>query len=959
MNCSRSCCAILVLLLMEAGELDAGKVVVNQCVPPLPGLVSWWPADGDPRDVLGANHGTLENGATFAPSVVGQAFDLDGTDDFVQVLDSPSLSFAGSFSIHAWINLRSYGSEFSPIVSKWNDLRSRNRGYFLVVRPAGAVRFDVSTNGLFAGENSAIVSSMATVPLNTLTHVAAVFDSDAQTLKVFVNGVESASMDAAFSTAFDQDEPLLIGAGDLGGNARDFTDGLIDEVELFNRALTAEEIQAIFTAGIAGKCRPDPPPLRIRAMPEGLSFSFVQQAQAATQRLFISSAGSDPSTFQVDVSTQSGEPWLSVSPLGGEVTPTAPVALDVTADPTGLPAGTYLGETIISSPANGAAETTCRTCHVAPISMAITSREQLLQLSQKGLPFTAVSRGGAAPAQSFRVLNAGFGTLSWDISTSTLSGGDWLSVRPTSGTSDAVMSPAVQVTVDHTGLEPGAYYGVVEVTAPEAASSPEFLTAVLNLLPTESNPGPLVIPTGLVFSSSVGRLAQALAQQIQIFNLTSTPLSFTSSVSTSDGADWFGLSPSEGTVVSSQPTTIDFGVDPVGLAPGIYRGATTFSFDDDSTRTVNLVLAVAPTGRLTLKASQRRQNGCVRSEVAPVFQLLGGTAPIPAGWPAVIEVAVVDDCGDPMAAGSAVVDFTNISSPSLALASSGDGLWTATWNVPSVEQQSMAGVTVTVTDPGGISASLTQAVSVAPNPTPAPSVNQGGIVHGASFVQDPLGPGTIVSIFGQNLSTEPISAGQAALGLPLPTELAGTEISLGGRRLPLLFSREDQVNAIVPFELTDRLNESLPLLVRRTDAQSVSVSEPVFVMAARPGVFTQSQSGIGPGAIQNVDFQTVTQANPVKAGDAIVIYCAGLGEVDPPVASGTAAPGSPLAETAEQVTVTIAGLPAQVLFAGLTPSFASLYQVNAVVPQGVAQGEVEVTVSIAGQTSSLVTVAVE
>ncbi len=684
-----------------------------------------------------------------------------------------------------------------------------------------------------------------------------------------------------------------------------------------------------------------------------LSFSFVQQARAATQRLLISNGGSDPLTFQVGFSTQSGRPWLSVSPLVGEVTPGTPATLNVVADPTGLPAGTYLGETIISSPANGAPETTCRTCHIAPVSMAISSRRQLLQLSQKGLTFTAVAGGGAVPGQSFRVLNGGLGSMDWDTLTSTLSGGNWLSVMPTSGTSDALMSPPVDVIVDSTGLAADVYYGLVEVTAPDAAGSPRFVTVVLNLLAGESNPGPLVIPTGLVFSSGFVGLAQALTHQIQIFNLASTPRSFTSSLSTSDGADWFGLSPSEGIVVSSQPTTIDVGVDPAGLAPGIYRGATTFSFDDNSTRTVNLVLAVAPNGPLTLKASQRRQNGCARSEVAPVFQLLGGTAPIPAGWPAAIEVAVVDDCGDPMAAGSAVVDFTNISSPSLALASSGDGLWTATWNVPNVGQQSMAAVTVTATDPGGISASLTQAVSVAPNPTPAPSVNQGGIVHGASFVQDPLGPGTIVSIFGQNLSTEPISAGQAALGLPLPTELAGTEISLGGRRLPLLFSREDQVNAIVPFELTDRLNESLPLLVRRTDAQSVSVSEPVSVMVARPGVFTQNQSGIGPGAIQNVDFQTVTQANPVKEGDAVIIYCSGLGEVTPPVASGTAAPGSPW------VTVTIGGLAAQILFAGLTPTFASLYQVNAVVPQGVAQGEVEVAVSIAGQTSTLVTVAIE
>ena len=414
-------------------------------------------------------------------------------------------------------------------------------------------------------------------------------------------------------------------------------------------------------------------------------------------------------------------------------------------------------------------------------------------------------------------------------------------------------------------------------------------------------------------------------------------------------------------MVSGQPTTVDVGVDPAGLAPGIYRGVTTFSFDDGSARPVNLLLTVAPNGPVALKASQRRQNGCARSEVAPVFQLLGGTAPIPAAWPAAIEVAVVDDCGGPMAEGSVVVDFTNIRSPSLALASSGDGLWTATWSVPNVGQQSMASVTVTATDPGGLSGSFTQAVSVEPNPTPAPKVNQGGVVHAASFVKDPLGPGTIISIFGENLSSEPLSGGKSAKPpLPLPTELAGTEISLGGRRLPLLFSREDQVNAILPFEVIDRLNESLPLLVRRTDAQSLSISEPVFVMVARPGVFTQNRSGSGPGVIQrHPDPELVSEINPVQAGDAIIIYCTGLGEVTPPVISGEAAPGPPFAVTAEQVTVTIGGLPAKVLFAGLTPEFASLYQVNAVVPPGIAQGEVEVAVSIAGQTSSLVTVAVE
>ena len=412
-------------------------------------------------------------------------------------------------------------------------------------------------------------------------------------------------------------------------------------------------------------------------------------------------------------------------------------------------------------------------------------------------------------------------------------------------------------------------------------------------------------------------------------------------------------------MVSSQPTTVEVEVDPGGLAPGIYRGVVDFSFDDDSTRSVNVVLSVVPGDAASLQRISGAKNGCTRSEVAPVFRTLGGTSPIPAAWPASIEVEVVDDCGLPMEQGSTIVDFTNVSSPSLALAPSGDGLWTATWTVPNITQQSMAGATVTATDPGGISGSMTQSVAVAPNAAPAPKVSRGGVVHSGSFVKDPLGPGTILSIFGENLSSEPVTGGQAATALPLPTELAGTSITLGGQPLPLLFSREDQVNAVLPFEVADRVDESLPLLVRRNDAQSISVSEPVFVTTARPGVFTQDASGRGPGTIQDINFQIVSAANPVKAGDAIIIYCTGLGSVIPQVTTGEAAPNSPLAVTVEEVSVTIGGLPAQVLFAGLTPGLTSLYQINVIVPPGVPAGDAEVVVSVAGQTSSVVTVAVE
>jgi len=98
--------------------------------------------------------------------------------------------------------------------------------------------------------------------------------------------------------------------------------------------------------------------------------------------------------------------------------------------------------------------------------------------------------------------------------------------------------------------------------------------------------------------------------------------------------------------------------------------------------------------------------------------------------------------------------------------------------------------------------------------------------------------------------------------------------------------------------------------------------------------------------------------HPVKAGDALVIYCAGLGAVSTPVANDAAAAAAPLSQTGIP-TVTIGHKPARVLFSGLTPGFAGLYQVNVKVPADVTPGdEVPVVIGIAGQTSPVVTISV-
>jgi hypothetical protein len=235
-------------------------------------MTNWWTGDDNVFDIIGGQHGTLQGGATFAAGKVAKAFSLNGTSGYVLVPHNPdaSFNFAGSFSIDAWIYLKSEPAEFAPIVSKWNDLGVHHRSYFMAVQKYGGalrLRFDVSANGLFLGGQSSIVISSDTIPLNTWTHVTGVFDGGTHTLTVYVNGHPS-QFAAAYSNVtapFVTNEPILIGAGDLGSNVRDYFHGEIDEVELFDRALTQGEIQSLVNAGGAGKTIP----VKIDIKPDG------------------------------------------------------------------------------------------------------------------------------------------------------------------------------------------------------------------------------------------------------------------------------------------------------------------------------------------------------------------------------------------------------------------------------------------------------------------------------------------------------------------------------------------------------------------------------------------------------------------------------------------------------------------------------------------------------------------
>jgi len=236
-----------------------------------------------------------------------------------------------------------------------------------------------------------------------------------------------------------------------------------------------------------------------------------------------------------------------------------------------------------------------------------------------------------------------------------------------------------------------------------------------------------------------------------------------------------------------------------------------------------------------------------------------------------------------------------------------------------------------------------------------PQVAAGGVLNAASYsLQTPVAPGSLVSIFGSGFTD---AAGlQVATEYPWPTVLGTTTVTVGGESAPIYVATAGQINAMMPFDLP--VNAILPVVVTRGNA--VSAPQPVSVVSSQPGVFTQTANGQGIGVVVIVNPDgsetEVGGAISAKAGDVLAIYCTGLGDVSPTEVAGFPASPSPLAQAIDTVTLTIGGVNAQVLFAGPTPGFTGLYQVNAIVPSGIAPSQqVPLVLSQDGRTSSVVT----
>jgi len=241
------------------------------CVCPPPGMVAWWPGDGNANDIVAGQPTTLVNGATFGPGLVGQAFKLDGVDDGISILKSPALNLGTSdFTIDAWVKVAAIVGGSGPIFFNYAGVPS----YGLQVDQTGRAQIFFRPGVAIIGGGPQANPSVTATGTTVLTdgqwhHVAGV--RIRATALIFVDGLleGSATNPTVLNVNFggvDTSGCKYARIGSLHTAPNHCTSlnpnpaearfqGLIDEVEIFNRALCATEIQAIFNAGKAGKCK--------------------------------------------------------------------------------------------------------------------------------------------------------------------------------------------------------------------------------------------------------------------------------------------------------------------------------------------------------------------------------------------------------------------------------------------------------------------------------------------------------------------------------------------------------------------------------------------------------------------------------------------------------------------------------------------------------------------------------
>ncbi|MGB9457551.1 MAG: hypothetical protein WCB12_15995 [Bryobacteraceae bacterium] len=565
-----------------------------------------------------------------------------------------------------------------------------------------------------------------------------------------------------------------------------------------------------------------------------------------------------------------------------------------------------------------------------------------------------IAPGANGANQTVEAYNAGDGALSLSVSSSvswiTPSVGAAGACPPASAYAASCIPLIFALNTASLAASPTAYTGIVTVAAPGAVDAPQTITVTVQI-------------GGAVPSSVDVYVAPGSTVTIPFtLGSTSCPLFFTAclqgEITTQDGANWLSLAlGGAGTIHYTYPYTINITPQPSNTAGNTYTGSIVTSGSSFAPDNKTIAVAMNVT---TLPIAQPSV-----TQLIPPVQLAQG-------------------------ASAQYVALSNLGQGTLAISgvtASGSGI-SATFE----------GTLVTVTlDPTNLLPSTyTGSVSIASNAANSPTITPvtfqvvapgppfifyQGVVDDAVFGGDgfTVTPGDVMALFGEQLAR----VGGTAPQPPLPPYLGSlTSVAVNGETAPLYYASDSQVNFQMPVDTPTgtalvQVGTEVSGYAPLTQTYELSNTVSVNVAARAPrlllfygtggyGAIVDTSQGNGnnvlpmPSTIAIPNF--ITQ--PASRGDVLTIYAIGLGPTNPVVATGQPAPAvEPLARLTVTPSVVFSGNPAGpvvevtvppelVQYAGLSPNYAGLYQVNVPIPANCPTGTVQVSLTFPDSTTS-------
>jgi uncharacterized protein (TIGR03437 family) len=232
----------------------------------------------------------------------------------------------------------------------------------------------------------------------------------------------------------------------------------------------------------------------------------------------------------------------------------------------------------------------------------------------------------------------------------------------------------------------------------------------------------------------------------------------------------------------------------------------------------------------------------------------------------------------------------------------------------------------------------------------APPAAVTGLSNGASgLAATAIAPGEVVLVNGGTIGPSPSVSGTIPTTDSMATTLSTTTVSFNGTPAPILFASASQTGVVVPYEISGSSTASVVVSYRGQATTAYSIP----VAASAPGLFTSAETGSGEVVAFNQDGSLNRTSNPAARGSVAVLFATGDGMEDPSGQDGVVN-GDIIRAPMLQVSATIDGQAAQVLFAGSAPGLlAGVLQVEVVVPAAASAGAQPVVLTIGGARDSL------